>query len=100
LPHNCNSALGLYEYCAHAADFARDALEHGPAGGEPMRRRRACAAAALTSTKGGAMRRLHLVRLVPPARPAVTPAKVISLASRRQARLERLDRNPRPTDAA
>ena len=46
------------------------------------------------------MRRLYVVRVLPPARPAVSPAKVVTLTSRRKARLERLDRKPRPPDAA
>jgi hypothetical protein len=46
------------------------------------------------------MKRLYVVRVIPPARPVVPPAKVIALASRRQARLERLDPRPRPPDAA
>jgi hypothetical protein len=46
------------------------------------------------------MKRLYVVRVVPSARPAASPAKVVSLASRRQARLERLDPKPRPPDAA
>jgi hypothetical protein len=45
------------------------------------------------------MKRLYVVRVVP-ARPAVAPAKVVSLVSRRQARLERLDPKPRPPQAA
>ena len=46
------------------------------------------------------MKRLYLVRVVPPARPVEPPPKVVSLAARRKARLERLDPPPRPTEAA
>jgi hypothetical protein len=46
------------------------------------------------------MKRLYVVRVVPPARPVAPPAKVIALASRRQARLERLNPQQRPPDAA
>jgi hypothetical protein len=45
------------------------------------------------------MKRLYVVRVIPPARQAVSPAKVVTLASRRQARLERLDQ-PRPPKSA
>jgi hypothetical protein len=45
------------------------------------------------------MKRLYLVRVVPPVRPVESPPKVVSLAARRKARLERLNR-PRPPDAA
>jgi hypothetical protein len=45
------------------------------------------------------MKRLYVVRVVP-VRPAVTPAKVVSLTSRRQARLERPNPKPRPPQAA
>jgi hypothetical protein len=48
----------------------------------------------------GAMKRLYVVRVVQPVRLAVPPAKVVSLASRRQARLERLDPKPRPPQSA
>jgi hypothetical protein len=65
-----------------------------------MRRRRARQATAPTDEKENAMKRLYVVRVVPPARPAVPPAKVVLLASRRKARLERLDPKPRPPDAA
>jgi hypothetical protein len=46
------------------------------------------------------MKRLYVVRVVQPAGSAVRPAKVVLLASRRQARLERLDPKPRPPQAA
>jgi hypothetical protein len=46
------------------------------------------------------MNRLHVVRVAPSTRPVASPAKVVSLASRRKARLERLDPPPRPKRAA
>ena len=46
------------------------------------------------------MKRLYIVRVAPPARPVECPPKVVSLASRRQARLERLDPKTRPPRAA
>ncbi len=46
------------------------------------------------------MKRLYVVRVVPPARPVPGPSKVVSLAARRKARLERLERAPRPPEAA
>jgi hypothetical protein len=46
------------------------------------------------------MKRLYLVRVVPPARPVESPPKVVSLAARRKARLERLDPPPPPPKAA
>jgi hypothetical protein len=46
------------------------------------------------------MKRLYVVRVLPPAPPAESPPKVVSLASRRQARLERLAPKPRPPRAA
>jgi hypothetical protein len=46
------------------------------------------------------MKHLYVVRVVPSARPVPTPAKVVSLAARRKARLERVQRAPRPPDEA
>jgi hypothetical protein len=46
------------------------------------------------------MKRLYVVRVAPPARRVESPPKVVSLVSRRQARLERLDPKPRPPHAA
>ena len=46
------------------------------------------------------MKRLYVVRVTPPARPVESPPKVVSLVSRRKARLERLHPKPRPPQAA
>lgn len=46
------------------------------------------------------MKRLYVVRVTPPVRPVESPPKVISLVSRRQARLERLDHKPQPPKSA
>ena len=46
------------------------------------------------------MKRLYVVRVTPPVRPVESPPKVVSLASRRQARLEQLHPKPRPPNAA
>ena len=45
------------------------------------------------------MKRLYVVR-VSPARPVEPTPKVVSLVSRRQARLEQLDPKPRPPASA
>jgi hypothetical protein len=46
------------------------------------------------------MKRLYIVRVQPAVPPVAPSPKVVSLASRRQARLERLTPKPRPPQSA
>jgi hypothetical protein len=46
------------------------------------------------------MKRLYVVRVQPAVPPVESPPKVVSLASRRQARLERPAPKPRPPKSA
>jgi hypothetical protein len=63
-----------------------------------MRRRRARQAAA--PTREDTMKRLYIVRVQPAVPPVAPSPKVVSLASRRQARLEQLTPKPRPPQSA